>query len=41
MNYAVEMGSSDFKFIPSFITIGSTIPKFTGGYIHGHAKTVR
>jgi hypothetical protein len=35
MKYAVEMGSGDLIFIPSFIKIGSGILKLIG-VIHGH-----
>jgi hypothetical protein len=32
MKYAVEMGSGAKIYIPSFIKIGSGIPKLIGGY---------
>jgi hypothetical protein len=35
MNYAAEMGSGVVLYIPSFIKIGSGIPKLIGG-IHVH-----
>jgi hypothetical protein len=33
MNYAVEMGSGDMIYIPSFIEIGSDIQKLLGGRV--------
>jgi hypothetical protein len=35
MKYALEMGSGGMTYTPSFIKIGSGIPKLTGG-IHSH-----
>jgi hypothetical protein len=32
MKYAVEMGSVDMIYTPSFIKTGSGIPKLMGGY---------
>jgi hypothetical protein len=32
MKYAVEMGSGAMIYIPSFINIGSGVPKLIGGY---------
>jgi hypothetical protein len=39
MKYAVEMGSGATIYIPSFIKIGSSIPKLIGG-IHRHTDRI-
>jgi hypothetical protein len=38
MKYAIEVGSGDTIYIPSFINVGSAIQKFVGGdtEIHRH-----
>jgi hypothetical protein len=38
MEYAVEIGSGAMIYIPSFIKIGSAIPKLLRG-THGHNRT--
>jgi hypothetical protein len=39
MKYAVEMGSGAMVYIPSFITIGSSIQEWRGGYTYKHTHT--
>jgi hypothetical protein len=40
MKYAVEVGSSAMKYIPSFIKIGSGIQKLIEG-IHRHTDSIK
>jgi hypothetical protein len=40
MKYAVEMGSGDMIYIPSFIKIGSGIQKLIGGDTHTGSKVI-
>jgi hypothetical protein len=39
MNYTAEVGSGAMIYIPSFIKIGSAIPKLIGG-IHRHTDII-
>jgi hypothetical protein len=39
MKYAVEMGSDDMIFIPSFMKIGSGIQKLIGEESHADTQT--
>jgi hypothetical protein len=41
MNYAVEIVSRAIIYIPSFITIGSTIQKLIRGYTYRHTHIQR
>jgi hypothetical protein len=40
MKYAVEMGSGEMIYIPSFIKTGSAIQKLIG-VVHGHTGSIK